>query len=214
MVEKRVHASEVLPDGRYGRAAAGSTQKETIMKKSTCLAGALALGLILPAAGLGASLIAASGANAQNVGSGQTGGSVAFVRDSGNAGRFEVQSGRLALERSQHVGVRGYAGQSVKDADEMVNRVRSINNANVGAAMPEGVNTDQQARLVQLSGLSGPDFDREYMRSQIEVGELLKQTFTDYGANGESPTLRVYAAKAVTGYEAQILQARAIAGSL
>ena len=184
------------------------------MKKSTCLVGALALGLILPAAGLGASLVAASGANAQNVGSGQTGGSVAFVRDSGNAGRFEVQSGRLALERSQHVGVRGYAGQSVKDADEMVNRVKSINNANVGAAMPEGVNTDQQARLVQLSGLSGPDFDREYMRSQIEVGELLKKTFTDYGANGESPTLRVYAAKAVTGYEAQILQARAIAGSL
>ena len=184
------------------------------MKKSSCLAGALALGLILPAAGLGASLIAASGANAQNVGSGQTGGSVAFVRDSGNAGRFEVQSGRLALERSQHVGVRGYAGQSVKDADEMINRVKSINNANVGAAMPEGLNTDQQARMVQLSGLSGPDFDREYMRSQIEVGELLKKTFTDYGANGELPTLRVYAAKAVTGYEAQILQARAIAGSL
>ena len=136
------------------------------------------------------------------------------MRDSGNAGRFEVQSGRLALERSQHVGVRGYAGQSVKDADEMVNRVKSINNANVGAAMPEGLNSDQQARLVQLSGLSGPDFDREYMRSQIEVGELLTKTFTDYGANGESPTLRVYAAKAVTGYEAQVLQARAIAGSL
>ena len=185
------------------------------MKKSTCLAGALALGLILPAAGLGASLIAASGASAQQaVGSGQTGGSVAFVRDSGNAGRFEVQSGRLALERSQHVGVRGYAGQAVKEAGEMIDRVKFINNANVGAAMPDGLNTDQQARLVQLSVLTGPDFDREYMRSQIEVGELLRQTFNDYGANGESPTLRVYAAKAVTGYEAQLLQARAIAGSL
>ena len=185
------------------------------MKKSTCLAGALALGLIVPAASFGVSLIAASGANAQqNAGSGQTGGSVAFVLESGNAGRFEVQSGRLALERSQHVGVRGYAGQAVKDADEMVNRVKFINNANVGATMPDGVNIDQQARLVQLSGLSGPDFDREYMRAQIEVGELLRKTFTDYGANGESPTLRVYAAKAVTGYEAQILQARAIAGSL
>jgi putative membrane protein len=202
------------PNGRPGRAAAGSILKENIMMKSTCLVGALALSLILPAAGLGTSLITAAGANAQNVGSGQTGGSVAFVRDSGNAGRFEVQSGRLALERSQHVGVRGYAGQSVKDADEMINRVKFINNANVGAAMPEGLNTEQQALLVRLTGLSGSDFDREYMRSQIEVGELLKKTFTDYGANGESPTLRVYAARAVTGYEAQILQARAIAGSL
>ena len=211
----RAFAPQKSPDGRHGRTAAGSTHKENIMKKSTCLAGALALGLILPTAGLGASLIAASIANAQqNVGSGQTGGSVAFVRDTGNAGQFEVQSSRLALERSQHVGVRGYAGQAVKDADEMINRVKFINNANVGAAMPDGVNTDQRALLVRLTGLSGSDFDREYMRSQIEVGELLKKTFTDYGANGESPTLRVYAAKAVTGYEAQILQARAIAGSL
>jgi putative membrane protein len=201
-------------DGQRGRAA-GSTPKENIMKKSTCLAGALALGLIVAAAGLGASFVAVSGANAQqNAGSGQTGGSVAFVLESGNAGRFEVQSGRLALERSQHVGVRGYAGQTVKDADEMINRVKSINTANVGASMPDGLNTDQQAQLAQLASLSGPDFDREYMRSQIAVGELLKKTFTDYGANGESPTLRVYAAKAVTGYEAQVLQARAIAGSL
>jgi putative membrane protein len=202
------------PDGRHSRATAGRI-KGKIMKKSTCLAGALALGLILPAAGLGAALVSASTASAQqNAGSGQTGGSVAFVRDAGNAGRFEVQSSRLALERSQHVGVRGYAGQTVKDADEMVNRVKSINNANVGAPMPDGLNTDQQAQLVQLASLSGPDFDRAYMRSQIAVGELLKKTFNDYGANGESPTLRVYAAKAVTSYEAQILQARTIAGSL
>ena len=184
------------------------------MKKSTCLVGALALGLILPAAGLGISLIGTQTANAQSVGSGQTGGSVAFVRDAGNAGQFEVQSGRLALERSQHVGVRGYAGQTVKNADEMINRVKFINNANVGAAMPDGLNVDQQALLVRLTGLSGSDFDREYMRSQIEVSQLLQKTFKDYGANGESPTMRVYAAKAVTDYEAQILQARTIAGSL
>jgi predicted outer membrane protein len=132
-------------------------------------------------------LIAASPANAQqNAGSGQTGG-VAFVRDTGNAGRFEVLSSRLALERSQHVGVRGNAGGPQHRP-----------------AGPTG----------QLSGLSGPDFDRAYMPSQIDVGELLKQAFTEYGATGESPTVRVYAAKAVTGYEAQLLQARAIAGSL
>jgi len=189
------------------------------MKKSTCLAGALTFGLSLSAAGVGAALVVAPAANAQqnagqNAGSGQTGGSVAFVRDSGNAGRFEVQSGRLALERSQHAGVRGYAGQTVKDADEMLGRVKFINNSNVGATMPDAVNAEQRAELVRLAGLSGSDFDREYMRSQIEIGEAMKKTFTEYGANGESPTLRVYAAGAVSGYDAQILQARTIAGSL
>jgi len=116
--------------------------------------------------------------------SGQTGGSVAFVRETSNAGHFEVQCGHLALERSQHVGVRGYATQTVKDADEMLNRVKFINEANVGASMPAGLNDAQRTILKRLVGLSGADFDREYMRSQIEVGELLKKT-DDAGLCGE-----------------------------
>jgi predicted outer membrane protein len=176
---------------------------------------AVTIGLIPSALVLGTSLLAASAASAQqNAGSGQTGGSVAFVRETRNAGHFEVQCGHLALERSQHVGVRGYATRTIKDADEMLNRVKFINEANVGTSMPPGLNDAQRTILKRLVGLSGVDFDRKYMRSQIEVGELLKKTFSDYGSNGESPTMRVYAAKAVTDYDAQVTQARTVAGSL
>ena len=71
---------------------------------------------------------------------------------------FEVQSGHMALERSQHPGVRGYAAQTVKAASEMLNRVKFINNANVSASMPGGVNANQQGELNRLASLSGPDF--------------------------------------------------------
>jgi len=186
-------------------------KSKQIMKKSIYIAAAMTIGPILPAVVLETS----SGANAQqNVGSGQTGGSVAFVREAGNADQFEVQSGRLALERSQHVGVHGYAVLTVKNADEMLNRVKFINGANVGALMPGGLNEAQQMMLTRLAGLSGSDFDREYMRSQIEVGEFLHKTFRDYGANGESPTMRLYAAKSAADYETQVAQARTVAGSL
>ena len=194
------------------------------MKKSACLAGALAVGLILPAVGLGPSFGTISAAGAQTVGSGQTvagqmgagqtGDSVAFVRDAGNGGQFQVQSGRLALARSQHGGVRTYAGQSVKDADEMLDRVTFINKDDAGAAMPEGVSADQQIMLDRLASLSGLDFDRLYMRSQIEVGGNLKQTLSEYGANGDSSTMRVYATTAVTDCDARLVQAHTIAGSL
>ena len=180
------------------------------MTKSSLLAGAVAIGLALA----GIVVVALPAANAQNVGSGQTGGSVAFVRDAGQAGLFEIQSGRLALERSQHVGVRGYAAQTVKDASEMVNRIKFINNSNVGASMPSGVNANQQALLNSLTGLSGAQFDREYMRQQIEASAFLANVFRSYGAAGESETLRVYAAKAATDYDKQLQQARTVAGSL
>jgi predicted outer membrane protein len=80
--------------------------------------------------------------------------------------------------------------------------------------MPTGPSNTQQATLNRLAGLSGPDLDREYMRSQIEVSDFLANTFRAYGANGESPTLRLYAAKAVTDYDGQSGRARTVAGSL
>ena len=180
------------------------------MKTSRLLAGAMTLGL-----GIAASLtVVPSTLHAQNVGSGQTGGSVAFVRDAGSAGHFEVESAGMALQRSQNIGVRGYATQSLKDATEMVNRVKFINESNVSAPMPNGPNDSQQATINRLAGLNGAEFDREYMRSQIEVSDSLAKTFRAYGANGESATLRVYAAKSVTDYEDQVARARTVAGSL
>jgi hypothetical protein len=138
-------------------------------------------------------LIAASSAGAQNVGSGQTGGSVAFVRDAGNAGQFEVQSSRLALERSQHVGVRGYAGQTVKDADEMINRVKFIN-SQVGASMPDSLQPTSR-RSSRNSPASGPVRPRYALA--IAVGELLKTTFTDTAPTAVAHDAG-HAAKAVT----------------
>ncbi|MFI5000900.1 MAG: DUF4142 domain-containing protein [Reyranellales bacterium] len=180
------------------------------MTKSSLLAGALAIGLILPGVAFGLP----SAANAQSVASGQTGGSVAFVREAGHTGLFEVQAGQLALERSQHVGVRGYAGQTVKDAREMLNRVKFINEANVGASMPGSLSDIEQAEYNRLAGLNGPDFDREYMRSQIAASDFLTKTFRAYGATGESETMRVYAAKATSDYEKQATLARTVMGSL
>lgn len=185
--------------------------EESIMKRLTFLTGAVALGVAIVGSvvGLPSSPHAQSG-----VGSGNTGGSVAFVREAGQAGHFEVESGRLALERSQQIGVRGYASQTVKDASEMLNRVAFINNANVGASMPGGVNANQQSQLNRLAGLSGAEFDREYMRQQVEMSQFLARLFRGYGANGESETLRGYAAKAASDYDAQLEKARMVAGSL
>lgn len=200
----------VFDEGADSPGATVRNSWEASMKRSRLLAGALAVGLGL----LAAWLVEPAVVQAQNVGSGHTGGSVAFVRAAGSAGHFEVQGARLALERSQNVGVRGYATQTLKDATEMVNRIKFINESNVSAPMPTGPDNNQQATLTRLAGLSGPDFDREYMRSQIEVSDYLAKTFRAYGANGESQTLRVYAAKSATDYEDQVARARTIAGSL
>ena len=48
----------------------------------------------------------------------------------------------------------------------------------------------------------------------MTVSQYMANFFRGYGATGESETLRTYAAKAATDYDAQVEKARTIAGSL
>jgi len=180
------------------------------MKRHSFLAGAVTIGLALPGFLVGAP----TAVHAQSVASGQTGGSVAFVRDAGQAGLFEAQSGRLALERSQHAGVRGYAAQSVKGASDMLDRVKFINQSNVAAPMPDALSNADQAELDRMARLGGADFDRAYIQSQVETSRILASMFHAYGATGESETMRLYAAETATTYENQETLARTVMGSL
>jgi len=54
---------------------------------------------------------------------------------------------------------------------------------------------------------------QRYIDAHTTVG-VERTILRAYGADGESDTLRVYAAKSATDYDAQVARARTIAGSL
>ncbi len=80
---------------------------------------------------------------------------------------LEVETGRLALDKSKNANVRTFAQKMVDDrikANESLRQVAS----SLGVTPPTAIAAPHAAHLEQLRGLSGTEFDREYA-AQIGV---------------------------------------------
>jgi putative membrane protein len=90
-----------------------------------------------------------------------------FAKDAAQGNMAEVNLGKLALQQSQNDDVKKFGQRMVDDhgkAEQELEGVASKNNL----TLPQDVNTKQKAEQQRLSKLSGPAFDRAYMRLMVQ----------------------------------------------
>jgi putative membrane protein len=162
-------------------------------------------------AGGGMALRAAPGA-AQ--GMDQTGGTTRFVRIAGVVSEFEIASGRLALQRSAHSGVRGFAQRMVKEHADILTCLKFTNDSNAGASPPRGLDRDSQRMIDRLAAGFDPDFDVLYMDMQVHTLEDVLVLYREYSRVGSVDSLKKYAVKWTPTLEQHGHHARTVRGSL
>jgi Predicted outer membrane protein len=137
-----------------------------------------------------------------------------FAQQAAASGIFEVESGRLAMDRANLDSVRAFGRQMVQD--HTLGNQQLMTLARTYGSNPEPVLTGQQQQmLTQLQGLSGRDFDRQYLSDQIvahqETIRLYEaaRTSTDSGMQ----PYREFAAQSLPMLEQHLQHAQALAGS-
>ncbi len=90
-----------------------------------------------------------------------------FLTKAIQAGLAEVQLARLALENAQDEQVRGFAERMVQDHTAANQQLVSLAET-AGMTPPTEMDPQHQDLHQQLSELSGEEFDRRYMESQVE----------------------------------------------
>lgn len=80
---------------------------------------------------------------------------------------LEMETGRLALDKSQNAKVRAFAQKMIDDHLQASENLRQVVSSN-GATPPASMSPAHAAHLQKLQGLSGAEFDREYA-AQIGV---------------------------------------------
>jgi putative membrane protein len=103
-----------------------------------------------------------------------------FVRKAAQGNMAEVSLGKLALQQSQNDDVKKFGQRMVDDhgkAEQELEGLASKNNL----TLPQDVNAQQKAEQERLSKLSGPAFDRAYMRLMVQdhvkdVAEFQKES--------------------------------------
>ena len=103
-----------------------------------------------------------------------------MLRDIAQANLAEIETGRIALDKSKDERVRKFAQQMIDDHSTAIKDVQQLAQTK-GVTLPDGPDLKHKTVATALKALSGDTFDKQYM-SQAGVGdhkrthELLQKT--------------------------------------
>ena len=92
----------------------------------------------------------------------------AFVSKALEGGEAEVQLGQLAQEKSQSSDVKQFAQKMVNDHSQMADKWLKPVAKQLDVSEPKGPSKKDKKEIARLQGLSGADFDREYITMMVK----------------------------------------------
>ncbi len=130
-----------------------------------------------------------------------------FINNAASGGLAEVQLGQLAAQKASDSQVKAFGQRMVDDHTKANNELTSLASSK-GMTPPTSPKATDQAMKDKLSGLSGQQFDKQYMDAMVtdhthDVSEFQKM------ANGaKDPELKAFAAKTLPTLQDHLKQAQ------
>lgn len=121
----------------------------------------------------------------------------AYVQNAAASDLFEIETSKLALEKAAMPSVKTYAQMMI---DEHGKSSAELNAAAgpAGIPVPAVLPSDKQAKVTALRGLSGAEFDRQYLADQRSGHQETLTQINAYLAAAPAGPLKDHASK-VTG---------------
>jgi putative membrane protein len=112
-----------------------------------------------------------------------------FLRKAAQGGMAEVQLGQLAAEKGSSEDVKRFGQRMVTDHTALNNDMKPIAES-MGVAVPRKLSKEDQAEYDKLKGLSGADFDKEYIAFMVKDHHADLREFRGESATVQDPALR------------------------
>jgi putative membrane protein len=133
---------------------------------------------------------------------GQTGGTSSalspddkeFLSKAGMGGLFEVEAGRLALQKAENPDVKAYAQRIVTDHSKANAELAQLATAK-GTALPTELDGELEERIQHLSSLSGEEFDKAYMQHMTPDHQKDIAEFERAASGAADSDVKAWAAK-------------------
>jgi putative membrane protein len=134
-----------------------------------------------------------------------------YVQKAAVSDMFEVESSKLALQRSEKPDVKAFAQRMIDDHTKSTQKLKSVlQTASVGTAPATALDRSHQRMLDQLQNASNAQFDRLYMQMQIKGHQDALKVQQQYGRKGDNDQLRTFASDAAPMVQDHLAQARQI----
>jgi len=112
-----------------------------------------------------------------------------FLRKAAQGGMAEVKLGQLAAQKGSSDDVKAFGQKMVDDHTRLNNDMAPIADS-MGVRLPTNLNKEDQAEYDKLNGLSGNDFDMEYLSFMVKDHHKDLHEFRQEAASTTDPTLQ------------------------
>ena len=115
-----------------------------------------------------------------------------FAMKAAQGGMAEVKLGQLAAEKASDPDVKAFAQKMVDDHSKANDQLKSVASAE-NMTLPTDLDAKDQSEYQKLSQLSGPAFDKAYMKGMVKDHETDVKEFQKEANSGKDPQLKQFA---------------------
>jgi putative membrane protein len=135
----------------------------------------------------------------------------AFVRAAAASDLYEMEASRLAEQRSQNTEVKRFAQHMLRDHGKTTGELKGMLPQLQGVSaqqMATSLDRQHQALLEQLQGAQGAEFDRAFVRQQVQSHQAAVDLFRAYAQSGDDARLKQWASQTLPSLEEHLREAQ------
>lgn len=113
-----------------------------------------------------------------------------YVAQAGAADLFEIESSKIALEKSQNKAVRDFAQMMIDQHQKSTADIKAAAQKAGVTVQPPMLMANQQQMLEEIKGADAGSFDSVYARNQRMAHDAALALHQGYARNGDTPPLK------------------------
>jgi putative membrane protein len=119
-----------------------------------------------------------------------------FAQKAAMSDMFEIESSKLAVEKSEDADVKAFAQQMITDHSKASEELMAtLQQAGSDMAVPAMLDGPHRDKLEKLTSAAGSDFDAEYVSMQVAGHDEAVALFTAFSEQGDNDALKAFAQK-------------------
>lgn len=130
-----------------------------------------------------------------------------FMEKAAAGGLAEVELGQLAKERGMSDEVKSFGNRMVTDHSKANDELKQLA-SNKGVQLPAETDKSHQKKMDKLGKLSGPDFDRAYMKDMVSDHKKDVSEFKKEAKKAKDPDLQKFAQSTLPTLEDHLAMAQ------
>jgi putative membrane protein len=134
---------------------------------------------------------------------------IEFVSKAASSNLFEIESGRLAVNKGVSQQVKTYGNHMIADHTQATAQLNTVASQN-GIAVPTSMNAEHQAMYNSLVAKSGIDFDRTYAQMMVDSHQRTVALFEEAAQDLDDPEIKAFAASKLDILRHHLEEARAL----